>query len=175
MILRCERWEKDLSPAGSTDGTEHEEQLILKPAVTKTFIKGIILIGVFSIFLNISSHLVNYFIFLAIALSALGLFMLFKRASTFKIGESNIVVKRFLRTPATIDYLDIKDMAVSQGMFARRFDCGSVYMILRRGKGGVDLMSGGIVQSLDDVPKPNYVYDLISSRLSPFSGSPPSP
>jgi len=156
-------------PAGSTEISGSGRQLILRPAVTKTFIKGIIAIGVFSLFLNITSNLVHYLTFLGLSLGMLGLFMLFKNRATFKIGEENIEVKRLFGKPNSFGYEDIYDMSVAQGLLARRLNCGSVYIILKRGRGGVTLMGGGVAERLEDIPNPNYISDIISSRLGPYS------
>lgn len=161
-----------MSPAGFSNEDQPSSQLILRPAVTKTFIKGIIALAVFSLFLNIASNIANYFIFLGLSLGLLGLFMLVKRGSKFLIGQNNIMIKRALGKSKTISYQDILDMSVSQGILAKKFDCGSVYMILKKGRGGVNLMGGGTAERLEDVAKPNYIYDIISSKLGPYSGSP---
>jgi hypothetical protein len=97
--------------------------------------------------------------------------MYFKHRSTFFIGEEDIMIKRPLGKKITVHYEDIFDMSVAQGMLAKRLDCGSVYMILKKGYGGVTLMGGGVAEKLDDVPKPQTVYDLISTKMSPFSGA----
>jgi hypothetical protein len=163
-----------VSPAGFSDENQREaKRLILQPEVTKTLIKGVIPLAVLSLFLNIAPNLANYFLFVGVWFAVLGLYMLVKRNSKFMIGEDNIMVKRVLGKSKTISYLDILDLSVSQGMLARKFKCGSVYLILKGGKGGVNLMGGGSAERLDDVPNPNYIYDLIASRLGPYS-SPPS-
>jgi hypothetical protein len=138
--------------------------------VTKTFIKGVIAIGVFSLFLNIASNVVHYFIFLGLSFGALGLFILYKRGSTFKIGEESIVVSRLFGHPNSFGYEDIYDISVAQGILAKRMNCGSVYVILKGGRGGVRLMGGGIAERFEDIPNPQYISELISSKLGPFSG-----
>lgn len=159
------------SPAGSSDNSEQGKQLILRPTVTKTFIKGIIAIGVFSLFLNIASNLVHYLIFLGLSLGVLSLFMLFKRQSTFKIGDENIVVNRPFGRPNSFGYENIYDISVAQGILAKRMNCGSVYIILKQGRGGARIMGGGFAERFEDIPNPQYISELISSKLGPFSGS----
>jgi uncharacterized membrane protein YdbT with pleckstrin-like domain len=162
-----------VSPAGYSDQNEPAtKRLVLQPEITKTLIKGIIPLAILSLFLNIAPNLGNYFIFVALWFGVLGLYMLVKRNSKFMIGEDDIMVKRVLGKSKTISYRDILDMSVSQGILAKKFKCGSVYLILRQGKGGVNLMGGGNAERLDDVPSPEYVYDLISSKLGPFSAPP---
>ena len=158
-----------MSHAGYSDQDESSKQLVLRPAVKKTFIKGIIALAVFSLFLNIASNMINYLIFLALSFDLLGLFMLYKRSSKFLISEENLIVRRPLGKAKTIGYDEIVDLSVAQGVLARRFDCGSLYLILKHGRGGVNLMGGGIAERLEDIPHPNYIYDLISNRLGPFS------
>jgi uncharacterized membrane protein YdbT with pleckstrin-like domain len=162
-----------VSPAGysedSGDPMSARKPLVLRPAIKKTLIKGAIAIGAFSLFLNIASNLVNYLIFLGLAFGLLGLFMLYKWESKFLISEDNVVIKRALGKERTINYRQILDMSVAQGMLARRFNCGSLFMILKEGRGGVNMMGGGVAERMEDIPDPNYIYELISSRLGPYS------
>jgi len=158
-----------MSPAGSTDETAPETRLILRPKVTKTLIKGAIAIGVFSIFLNVATEFLNYLIFLALAFGCLGLYMWIKHDSIFALGQDNIKIKRKTRKSRSINYTDIYDISVAQGILAKRFGCGSVYIILKKGGGSVKMMGGGSAEKLDDVTNPNYIVELISSRLGPFS------
>jgi len=162
-----------MSPAGSSDDQEPRSQLTLRPVVSKTLIKGALAIGVLSLFLNIASNLVNYFIFLALSFGAVGIFMLFKHQSTYLLGDDAIMIKRRIGKSNTISYRDILDMSISQGMLARRFKCGSVYMVLKHGIGGQKMLGGGTAERLYDIPNPNYIYDLISSKLGPFSDHTP--
>jgi hypothetical protein len=163
-----------MSHAGSFDKSNDQDSkpLIVRPQVKKTFIKGVIALGVFSLFLQIASNVVNYLIFVALAMSLLGLFMLYKSGSKFLIGEENIVIKRPLGKSRTIEYNKIIDMSVAQGILAKKFDCGSLFLIMKEVRGGVNMMGGGNAERLEDIPKPNYIYDLISSRLGPFSRTP---
>jgi membrane protein YdbS with pleckstrin-like domain len=156
-------------PAGYTDGTQNDTRLVLRPKVGKTLIKGAVAIGIFSLFLNIVSNYLHYFMFLVSAFGLVGLYMLVKHASRFEIGEDDIRIKRILGKSNVISYDRIVDMSVSQGFLAKKFDCGSLYLILKGGSGGVNLMGGGKAERLEDIREPNKVYDLISSRLSPFS------
>jgi hypothetical protein len=162
-----------MSPAGSSDSSEPEKRLVLRPSVTKTFVKGIVGIAIFSLFLQIAHNLINYFIFLALTFGMLGMYMVIKHGAKFQLGEENVVIKRVIGKSNTVRYQDIVDMSVAQGLLAKRFKCGSVYLILQRGRGSANLMGGGVAERLDDVPNPSYVFDLISSRLGMFS--PPGP
>lgn len=158
-----------MSPAGSSNNSDPNSELTLRPSVAKTFIKGVIGIAVFSVFLNISSNFVNYLIFLCLTLGLLGGLVFIKHLSTFVLGEETIVIKRFLHQANTIAYTDVLDMSIAQGFLAKRFRCGSVYMILKHGRGSVKILGGGTAERLDDVPNPVYIHELISSKLGPFS------
>ena len=73
-----------MSPAGSSNEIGPEGRLTLRPTVTKTFLKGVIAVAVFSVFLQLSwANLVHYLIFLTGCLAFLGLFMAVKRSSVF--------------------------------------------------------------------------------------------
>jgi uncharacterized membrane protein YdbT with pleckstrin-like domain len=157
-------------PVGSTNDTDPKSQLALRPVVTKTFLKGAIGIGVFSIFLNINQNFVNYLIFLALMFGVLSVIVYAKRASKFSLSDDRITIKKFLHRETFVLYTDIIDVTVSQGILAKRFDCGTVFMILKQGAGSVKIMGGGVAERLDDVQNPNYIRDLISNRMSPFFG-----
>lgn len=138
----------------------------------KTFVKGLIAIAIFSVFLQITpAHLWNYLIFLAITISAAGAISLIKKRSVFTLDANGIKVKRFLKRPSMVAYENILDISVSQGLLARRFHCGTVYFILKSGEGSVKVMGGGIAERLEDVPDPDRVYERVSSRLGLFAPS----
>ncbi|HXW95220.1 MAG TPA: PH domain-containing protein [Nitrososphaerales archaeon] len=161
-------------PAGFTSESPSDPETVLKlrPRVTKTFLKGLIAIGVFSIFLEITpANFVHYLIFLALSIGVLLIFVGVKHETKIEISEDGLRVKRLFRAVDSVSYQDIMDISVSQGMLARRFDCGTVFIILKSGSGSVRLMGGGAAEQLEDVPGPSHVYDLLSSRLSPFGGS----
>lgn len=157
-----------MSPAGFTSETE---ALVLRPAAAKTFVKGVIAIAVFSVFLQINPSTVgNYLIFLALALGSSAAIALMKRTSVFTVDGDGIKVKRFMKAQSLVAYDNILDMSVAQGMLARRFNCGTVFFILKSGRGSVKVMGGGTAERLEDVPDPNGVYGFIANRLGPFSG-----
>jgi len=156
----------------------------LRPVVSKTFLKGIIGLAAFSVLMQLSlANLVNYLIFLALSLGVLGGYMWYKRSSSYEVGDDFLVVKRPMRflepifgrrarqPEMTLSYDDIVDIAVSQGFLARRFGCGSVYLILKHGGGSLRLMGGGTAERLQDVKNPNFVYKYMLDRLGPFSQS----
>lgn len=154
-------------PAGSI--SDQEGNLAFRPVVLKTFLKGLLLIAVFSLFLEINpSTYVNYLIFLALTIGSVAALSLVKRQTKFLVDDEGVQVKRLFQRKNTIMYRDILDLSVSQGMLARRFRCGTVYIILKAGRGSVKLLGGGIAERLEDIPDPNKVCDILSSRLSPF-------
>lgn len=155
--------------AGSTNEAQVAGQK-LRPAVKKTFIKGIIAIGIFSLFLEINpSTFVNYLIYLALSASLVAAYAFTKHRTVFEFGEEGVEVRRLLRAPRYIRYYDVGDVVISQGRLAKRFNCGSVYLVLKQGKGNVRLMTGGTAERLEDVPDPDGVFEVVTSRLSPFA------
>lgn len=149
--------------------------MTLRPTVAKTFVKGIIGIAIFSVFLQLSwANLVHYLIFLTIVMGFLLIFLVLKRSSTFELGEETLVVKRLFRAANSVRYQDILDVSISQGMLARRFKCGTVFLLLKSRKGSVRTIGGGVAEQLDDIPHPDRAYRLILSKLSPFA-APPGP
>jgi hypothetical protein len=145
----------------------------LRPAVKKTFIKGIIAIGIFSLFLEINpSTFGNYLVYLALSVGLLAAYAFTKQRTVFEFGEEGLEVRRLLRKPKYIWYSDVTDIVISQGTLAKRFNCGSVYLVLKRGKGNARLMTGGTAERLEDVPDPDGVFEVVSSRLSPFAQTP---
>jgi uncharacterized membrane protein YdbT with pleckstrin-like domain len=162
-----------MSPAGSTSDTSGGGGTTLRPQVAKTFVKGLIAIGVFSLFLEVSpANFLNYLIFLGLSIGVLVFAALSKRASTFRLEEGSLTVKRFLQRPTSIAYQDIADLSVGQGLLAKRFGCGTVYLILKSGRGSMRVVGGGAAERLDDVKDPFKVYEELSGKLSPFTGSP---
>jgi membrane protein YdbS with pleckstrin-like domain len=140
--------------------------------VLKTFLKGAIAVAVLSLFLQINpSTYINYLIFLALTLGAAALLCAVKRQTRFDIGDDGVHVKRLFHKPSVIRYDNILDISVAQGMLARRFNCGTVFLILKGGPGSVRLMGGGVAEKLEDVKNPDGVMDAVSSKLSPFGQS----
>ena len=155
-------------PVGSS--SEDLEGGPFRPLVLKTFLKGAIAVAVLSPFLEINPKTyVNYLIFLAITLGAAGALSLIKRQTRFRVDDNGVHVKRMFHKPSVIKYDNIYDVSVSQGMLARRFNCGTVFLILKGGPGSVKLMGGGVAEKLEDVRNPERVLDLVTSKLGPFS------
>ncbi|MDT7902030.1 MAG: PH domain-containing protein, partial [Acidianus sp.] len=108
--------------------------LVTRPELKKTIIKGSILIGVFSIFLNINPKtLFNFLIFLLMAFLMLIMYALWKKAYLYEISEDGIIIKSPY-SKKLIKYNIIDDYFVSSGLLARKFNVGSIYIILKSGK-----------------------------------------
>ena len=160
-----------MSLAGYTDEGTSGAPLVLRPAVAKTAVKGIIAVAAFSVFLQLSlANLVHYLIFLGFYGAFLLAIIVIKKANRFELGDETINVKRLFRRPNSVSYQDIIDISVSQGFLAKRFNCGTLFLVLKTGRGSVKLLGGGVAEQLDDVPNPERVSEFITAKLSPFSG-----
>ena len=158
--------------AGSTRYLSLQPEKALKPNVTKTLIKGTIGLVVFSLFLEVNpSNFVSYLVFLAISYAVLLVYMLFKRSSVYRIDSDGILVRRPYRRDIDVPYENVRGLSYAQGMLAKRFGCGTVYIELKRGKGTHRAWGGGEVLALRDVPRPLEVYNQISNMVGPFAGS----
>jgi membrane protein YdbS with pleckstrin-like domain len=145
--------------------------LVIRPSVVKTFIKGLIAIGVFSIFLEVNpSNLVNYFIFLLISVSLVLCYMGAKWSTRYVLGTAGISVQALMRAEKFIPYSDIEGLTISQGILARRFHCGSIYLQLSgKRKGSYVSLMGGMAETLRDVKDPAIIYGRIASSMNPNS------
>jgi membrane protein YdbS with pleckstrin-like domain len=157
-------------PAGSNDLNQSNE-LIIRPTVTKTFVKGLIAIGVFSLFLEVNlSNLGNYLIFLFISIVLVLCYMGAKWSTRYAIGSTGVSIKALLRAGKDIPYSEIEGLSISQGFLAKRFHCGSVYIQLRGGaKGSFVSFAGGMAETFRDIKNPNEVYDRIALAMNPNS------
>jgi uncharacterized membrane protein YdbT with pleckstrin-like domain len=160
-------------PVGSTSQAGGEEKR-LRSNVVKSLLKGTILVAVLTPFLQINpSTYVKYAIFLAICYALIGIYMLFKGTTVYALGERGIAIRRPMRKEDFVPYENIEELSISQGILARRFGCGSVYVALKRGKGkGTHTSSTGQgVFVLKDVRDPSDVYAEISRMTSPFAAT----
>ena len=148
-------------PVGSSNDGELPSRT--SPTIAKTFIKGIVAIAVFSLFLEINpATIVNYLIFLALSIGLLGVFVMFKRRTVFEFGDDFLIVKRFLSKPKYIRYDDVDGTSLSQGFLAKRMNCGSVFLILKKGSGNSKIVGGGSAERLEDIPQPQRIRDYFS-------------
>ncbi len=146
-----------------------QSDLVMHPTVRKTFVKGILAVALFSLFLNVSiSNLLNYGLFVLISVGVILFYMVEKRSSRYEIGEDGLVIVSPLRARKFINYSEIVDMSLSQGPLAKRFNCGTVFIFLKGRRGGYMSLGGGAAEALRDVTDPKRVYDNIASRLVPY-------
>lgn len=122
----------------------------LRPTIKKTVVKGTILLLIFSSVLEISPQkIINYLIFVGVWYLTLLAYILWKRSYIYCIDSDNIHIKGIL-TERYIRYSDISEAFVSQGFLAKRFKCGSVYLITPRR-----------VEIIKDIQDPEKVYQEI--------------
>ena len=149
-----------------------ESEQVLRPNVTKTLLKGTIGLAVFSVFLEVNaSNFVNYLIFLAASYAMLLVYMLYKRSAVYRVGDNGIRVRGPFGKDIEVAYENVQGLSYSQGMLAKRFGCGTVYIELKRGKGTHRTLAGEPVLGLRDVPRPVEVYNAISSMIGPFASA----
>lgn len=156
-------------PATSTDPRGEK---VLRSNVSKSLLKGTIAVALLSPFLEIGpSTYVNYLIFLASFYGLLAAYMLFKRSTVYALGEDGITVRRLFHSEYAIRYDNVQELSYAQGMLAKRFGCGSVYLVMKSGKGPLKSLSGEPVHILKDVQHPVDVYNEISNLTSPFAAT----
>jgi len=157
---------------GSTRNLPLQSARALKSNVTKTFVKGTIGLAVFSLFLEVSpSNFLNYLIFLGISYAILLVYMLLKRFAVYRIDDTGVSIERPFRKEIHVPYEDVRGLSYAQGMLAKRFGCGTVYIELKRGKGTHRAWGGGEVLALRDLPKPIELYNEISNTIGPFASA----
>jgi len=142
----------------------------LRPNVKKTLLKGTIGLAVFSLFLEVNpSNFGNYLVFLGISYALLLGYMAYKRSAVYTIDSDGIHVKGSFSRVIEVQYENVQGLSYSQGMLAKRFGCGTVYIELKRGRGTHRAMGGGPVLGLRDVPRPVEVLNEISNMVGPFA------
>jgi hypothetical protein len=149
---------------------QRSDDLVVRPSVTKTFFKGLIAIGVFSLFLEVNlSNLFNYFIFLGISIGLVLCYMGAKWSARYVIGRGGVSISPLMRAEKTIAYSEIEGITVSQGFLAKRFHCGSIYLQLSaRKKGSYISLTGATAETLRDVKNPNELYERIVAAMNPY-------
>lgn len=139
----------------------------VRPVFKKSFVKGVIALALFSLLLEVNtSNILNYLVFLAASLTLIACYAGYKHATVYTIDDEGITLRTPLRrTPKRVDFADIADITFSQGFLAKRFGCGTVFLVLKRGRGSYAIIGGGYAEALRDIPNPQAVYQLISSIL----------
>ncbi|MDG6981164.1 MAG: PH domain-containing protein [Nitrososphaerota archaeon] len=157
--------------ATSTD-PEAKEEKRLRSNVRKSLIKGTLAIALLTPFLQINpSTYVKFVIFLVLAYGLIGAYMIFKGSTVYVLGESGIAIRRPLRKEEFVAYTNIQELSIAQGMLAKRFRCGSIYVALKKGKGTHTSSLGQGAFVLKDVANPMEVYAEISESTSPFAAT----
>jgi hypothetical protein len=149
-----------------------ESEQKLRPNVTKSLVKGTIALAALSVFLQINPKTyLNYLIFLGLSYAIIGAYMFNKGWTTYTVGDSGVLVKRLYGGKIDVAYDNIQGLGVSQGMLAKRFGCGTVYVELKKGKGTHRSPGGYGVVAMKDIPDPHRVYEELEDRMSPFGAS----
>lgn len=149
---------------------ELKEEVRLRSNVAKSLVKGTIAVAVLTPFLQINpSTYVNFVVFLGLCYALIGAYMIFKESTVYSLGEDGIIIRRPMREEIVIPYNNIQELTIAQGMLAKRFGCGSIFVTLKKGKGTHKSTMGQGVFVLKDLPKPLDVYSKISEMTSPFA------
>ena len=144
-------------------------QITIRPTVTKTIAKGAIAIVVFSAFLDVTpSKLQNFVIFIAISMALVLAYAFLKKTNEYILTEKNITMRSLLRADKVINYSDISDLSISQGILAKKFDCGTIFVDIRSKPGAYAVLGGGTAEALRDVKHPSEIFETISSHLHRF-------
>lgn len=147
-----------------------QEQKELKSNVIKSLLKGTIAIAILTPFLQINpSTYLDYGIFLVITYGMIGAYMFFKRSTVYILDDTGIRIQRFLRKEIIVPYTNVSELSIAQGILAKRFKCGSIYLDLKKGSGTHRSLGGTGAVVLKDIPLPIEVYREISNYLGPFA------
>lgn len=144
----------------------------LKSNVTKSLLKGTIGLACISPFLEINaSTFGKYLIFVTVWYALVAAYMVNKGSATFSVQDEGITITRPFRKEFTVPFENIGGVGYSQGILAKRFNCGTVYIELKKGKGSHRSLQGRSVVPMKDVPGPVEVYKDLGERLSPFGAA----
>jgi Bacterial PH domain len=145
---------------------------VLHPVIAKSILKGSIALAVFSLFLQIDTRtLIDYISFVALFYVLLGAYVYQKRASTYVLGQMGIEMKSLFRAPRDVKYADIDSLSLSQGLLAKRFRCGTVYLNLKHGAGKIKVLGGGSAEAIRDVPNPENLVAEIEEKIGPSASA----
>jgi len=142
------------------------DQITLRPTITKTFVKGGIVIAIFSAFLQVTpSKLLNFAIFVAISLLMVAVYASVKRTNEYVLTDESITMRSFLRAEKVINYSDISDISIAQGILAKKFHCGTIFINVNTKSASYVAFGGGMAEALRDVKNPSEVFATIFSHL----------
>jgi uncharacterized membrane protein YdbT with pleckstrin-like domain len=141
----------------------------LKPNVTKTLLKGTLAVALLSLLLRINtSTFANYLFFLGAYYILVGGYMIYKESTVYMLEPAGVRIKRPFGNETVVGYDNMQALGTSQGVLARRFDVGTVYIELKKGKGSHKSPGGLGVVTLKDVPHPLKVTEQISEMMNPY-------
>jgi hypothetical protein len=139
---------------------------VLHPAVLKTIFKGTIALAVFSLFLQVNAQtLVDFISFVALYYVFLGAYVFQKKSNTYILGQNGLEMRSLFRAPRSVSYSDIESLAISQGILAKRFNCGTVYLNLTHKGGKIKVLGGGSAEAIRDVPNPKSLSEEIEGKI----------
>jgi len=145
---------------------------VLHPVIVKSILKGSIALVVFSLFLQTDPEtLIDYISFVVLFYLLLGAYVYQKRSSTYVLGQAGIESKSLFRAPRDVKYADIDSLSLSQGILAKRFHCGTIYLNLKHGAGKIKILGGGSAEAIRDVPNPEKVIAEIEEKIGPSHGA----
>ncbi len=138
---------------------------VLHPVILKSIFKGTIALAVFSLFLQINAQtLLDYLSFVALFYVLLGAYVFQKRSTAYTLGQEVIEMKSLFRAPRYVSYADIENLSISQGILAKRFNCGTVYLNLTHKGGKVKILGGGSAEAIRDVGNPKAMLEEIEIK-----------
>ena len=144
-------------------------QITIRPSVAKTITKGAIAIVMFSLFLEVTpSKLLNFLIFIAISMVFVLAYACVKKTNEYVLTEKNITLRSLLHGEKVINYSDITGLSISQGILAKRFGCGTIFIDVRTKPGAYAVVGGGMAEALRDVKDPSEIFETISTRLERY-------
>jgi uncharacterized membrane protein YdbT with pleckstrin-like domain len=145
----------------------------LKSNVTKSLIKGTAALAVLSVFLRIDPKTFDsYLLFLGASYALIGAYMYNKEYTTYTIGDEGISIRKRLGREQFVAYSNMQGFGYSQGMLARRFKCGTVFVELKQGKGSHKSPEGLGVVILKDVPDPQGLIEELEDLMGPYAAAP---
>lgn len=127
--------------------------LVAKPIISKTIVKGTILILVFSSFLNFEK-IISFLIFLLISFISLFAYAYWKKSHTYVFEDDGIRVKTPFNS-SFVSYSDIDDAFISVGFLARKFNCGSIYIIKKNKQ----------VVIIKDIPRVEEYFEILKRKV----------
>ena len=128
--------------------------LVTRPTAAKTIVKGTVLIFAFSLFLDFYK-IFAFLAFLAIVYAMLFLYIAWKKSHVYEFRDEEILIKTPFSTKRIL-YSQIDDAFISVGFLAKRFNCGSIYLILKDRR----------VEIIKDIPNPEHAFEILRRKVA---------